>query len=298
MAVLTKSKAGPARPVIASQPLLPTECVKDILVRGTGFISRKTGMIDHYFDCHAIGFVVSGRGLYRVNSGPWIDVGPGTMFAAYPGPRFHYGPEELDKGSTWDEYYITLSGSGLKRWVQAGWIPVEGRVYPLARMNEHAERYRELHRIVYRGSPGDADRAVLHAERLLMEMYYARMDGSAHTGRAENAAALETILSHCQLHYAEEIDFEALAAEHAMSYSLLRQRVRQITGLPPAQYLLKLRCSAARSLLTDTDLSVKEIAERTGLPDPYHFSRVFKRQTGCSPREYRVRMAPWSRKHA
>ena len=51
----------------------------------------------------------------------------------------------------------------------------------------------------------------------------------------------------------------------------------------PYQLLLKLRVNLSVDLLLGTDLLVKQVAERAGFDDPFHFSRVFKRMQGISP---------------
>jgi len=43
----------------------------------------------------------------------------------------------------------------------------------------------------------------------------------------------------------------------------------------------------AKKLLKNTGLSVKDIAEQVGFPDPFHFSKSFKALTGISPSQYR-----------
>ena len=45
----------------------------------------------------------------------------------------------------------------------------------------------------------------------------------------------------------------------------------------------------AAGMLETMDLSVAEIAELAGMPDPYYFSTRFRKFTGVSPREYRKR---------
>lgn len=55
----------------------------------------------------------------------------------------------------------------------------------------------------------------------------------------------------------------------------------------PVDYRNEIRINAARSMLTNSDLSISEIAARTGFDDPYYFSRVFKKLTGVSPRAFR-----------
>ncbi len=63
-------------------------------------------------------------------------------------------------------------------------------------------------------------------------------------------------------------------------------------GRSPVEYRNSIRINAARSLLANTDLMISEIAVRCGFDDPYYFSRIFKKLTEISPKEYRLR---WNR---
>jgi AraC-like DNA-binding protein len=58
-------------------------------------------------------------------------------------------------------------------------------------------------------------------------------------------------------------------------------------GCGPRRYLEERRVQHAARALLETDRSVTEIANSVGYDDPYHFSRVFRRVTGMSPRKYR-----------
>ncbi len=58
-------------------------------------------------------------------------------------------------------------------------------------------------------------------------------------------------------------------------------------GVSPTRFLSQVRVREAASLLVNTDLSLDEIAERTGFPDRYYMSRVFKRIIGDSPAHFR-----------
>jgi AraC-like DNA-binding protein len=275
-------------------PLYPAPRVADLRVDRVGYMPAKQTWIDHRFDDPGIGFVVSGQGEYRVDNGPVREIRPGTQFAVYPGARFHYGPSgSAGQAPSWEEYYVIFQGAGVKRWEKAGWFFRDGSVHPLVDLGPIVERFRELIRVVERSGVGDADRAAVMTERLLLEMYYSR--ASVRESR-HPTAAMEAVLGHCHEHFAEPIDFEILAERHAMSYSHLRQQMRKLTGVPPHQYVIRLRCEAARRMLSDTDLAIKEIAGKVGIEDPYTFSRTFKRCVGTSPGRYREQAAPWSRR--
>ena len=64
---------------------------------------------------------------------------------------------------------------------------------------------------------------------------------------------------------------------------------KQHMKISPAQYLLSLRMVNAQSLLENTDYSVGEIAEIVGYDNQLYFSRVFKKEYGISPAQYRKR---------
>ncbi|MBS7262291.1 MAG: helix-turn-helix domain-containing protein [Eubacteriales bacterium] len=58
-------------------------------------------------------------------------------------------------------------------------------------------------------------------------------------------------------------------------------------GVSPLQYVSQVRIEEAKQMLRVSDLSIKEIAVRTGFYDLYHFSKRFKKMTGYSPTDYR-----------
>lgn len=51
-------------------------------------------------------------------------------------------------------------------------------------------------------------------------------------------------------------------------------------------YLMKRRIAVARQLLSSSDIAIKQVAARVGVSDQFYFSRLFRREVGCSPREY------------
>jgi AraC family transcriptional regulator len=79
----------------------------------------------------------------------------------------------------------------------------------------------------------------------------------------------------------------AIAGECRLSVSHFTRAFRQTTGLPPHQWLLKLRVEAAKAKLSDTMLPLREIAMSCGFADQSHFTRVFSRSTGHAPGTWR-----------
>jgi transcriptional regulator GlxA family with amidase domain len=65
------------------------------------------------------------------------------------------------------------------------------------------------------------------------------------------------------------------------------RRFKQITGIPPIEYLQYVRIESAKKQLEQTNQNINEIIEHTGYTDPKSFRRVFNKIVGMSPLEYR-----------
>ncbi|MFF0450205.1 GlxA family transcriptional regulator [Streptomyces sp. NPDC004609] len=79
-----------------------------------------------------------------------------------------------------------------------------------------------------------------------------------------------------------------LAAHARLSVSSLGRRFRAQTGLPPLQYLLRIRLHEAQQLLEYSDLPVEQIAVQAGFGTPANLRHHFHNLTGSSPRAYRA----------
>ena len=89
------------------------------------------------------------------------------------------------------------------------------------------------------------------------------------------------------MNYARKISIADLAAHIGLDRSYFGQLFRQATGLAPRQYLLKLRMAKACQLMGHSDLPVSTIARSVGYDDPLLFSRMFRKEMGCSPSGHR-----------
>ncbi|NGZ76849.1 helix-turn-helix transcriptional regulator [Saccharibacillus alkalitolerans] len=246
-----------------------------------GRTMRREGASFQYW---ALVLITGGKGFYRVDGGEIQQVSAGSWFCLYPGAEFHYGPHP---GEYWDEYYFTAEGSRIEEW-RRDWLSAEPKVRKF-RMNELLlQRMENMLRLIEGGTPDNLDRTALQLESFLYELI-SEEDGRDAGGRERFAQeVIEDIQA--MLHVPPTVS--DIAARHHVSVSTLRRIVHDYTGYPFNEFVHRLRTAEARNVLLNTDMSVKEIGERLGYKDMFYFSRVFKRITGVSPREYRSRVGP------
>ncbi len=90
--------------------------------------------------------------------------------------------------------------------------------------------------------------------------------------------------------YSSELSLSWLAKQCGVSESYLSTSFRKETGMTVTDCINKTRIRQALILLNTTELSIGEIASRCGFPDANYFSRVFRKQQGLSPKQYRDRI--------
>ena len=77
-----------------------------------------------------------------------------------------------------------------------------------------------------------------------------------------------------------------------ISRRVLENRFRAVLRRPIHQEIRRMRVNRIIQLLVDTDLTIKEIALRSGFDSAWHIARYFRRVVGVSLREYRSKYAP------
>lgn len=127
----------------------------------------------------------------------------------------------------------------------------------------------------------------------VLSVHLARHYGAAAAGSDGGACALPPHrLMHVQAfvrdHLSEVLHVERLAAQVHMSQFHFARMFKHATGQPPHLYVVMQRVNHARALLQETELPLLEVAERTGFRTQGHFTGVFRRYTGTTPRTFRL----------
>lgn len=97
------------------------------------------------------------------------------------------------------------------------------------------------------------------------------------------------LLRFVDAHYMDSLNLQELCDQFYINVSYCCELFRRETKSTFTQYITRLRMEHAKQLLSGTSLPLKEICERIGYNDYFYFDKVFKKNIGCTPSEYRRR---------
>ena len=90
-----------------------------------------------------------------------------------------------------------------------------------------------------------------------------------------------------QNYHQKDLSLTMVAEVFKLSPTYLSSTFKSAYGQGVLEYLNQVRIDHAKALLTETDIPIAEISDRTGFSNYTSFSRVFKRITGISAKDYR-----------
>lgn len=110
---------------------------------------------------------------------------------------------------------------------------------------------------------------------------------AAFAGNGGIDRVVQAIRRHIDLHYHEDITLAKLSEQFSVSPAYLSRQFKEHSGLGLLSYVLMRRMERAMQLLSDTGMSVVNVADAVGIHDTKNFYRLFKREVGMTPSEYR-----------
>jgi len=209
-------------------------------------------------------YVVSGCGRF-VKGGETYLVRPGQTFVIAPYEETYY---EADMVNPW--HYI--------------WIGFTGEPpYPLDMAVLHAPGIGDIFTDALTCSELNRGKSAFLAGKLWQMFAYLLEEQASNYDYVQQAI-------HCmKLEYADGIRVSDIAARLNLNRSYFSTIFKEQTGKPPQEYLTVLRLEKAIELLVKHGKTPYVAAISTGYSDVYNFYRMFKRYTGCTPREYVLR---------
>ncbi len=225
-------------------------------------------------------YVADGTADFCVD-GTWHTVKAGGMvlYSPFQVQEYIY---ELENAP--EIYWIHFTGTEADALLlQCG---ITAGVHMVGTDTRYAELFGSIIRELQLKRPLGMEMTAAQLQMLLVRM--ARYVDGANTD-TPRSTMIEKAVREMERRFAEPLSVAELAAQFHVEVCWFSRLFRRQMGASPQQYLMNIRMTKAKELLSTTDCTVGEAARLSGYENPLYFSRLFSRLYGCPPREYRRR---------
>ena len=224
-------------------------------------------------------YIVRGEGVFESEATGQVKVKAGNLCFLLPDKWHRYRP---DPETGWDEYWVSFDGDMPRRLLEQGILSPKQAVCDVGLDESILRCYKDLIDVVEADRVGYRQIAATLTAQLIAR---ARAATPAQDDPAQKM--VRDAVFYIEQNVDQAIDFGRLAAELSIGHSSFRHKFKRHIGLSPKQYHLQLRISNAKSLLTNTTLTISEVAEALNFRSPYYFMKLFKKRVEMSPTQWR-----------
>lgn len=229
--------------------------------------------------------MVDGRGYFRDARGTKRELAPGDVVLVFPEIPHAYGPLP---GTDWTQIYFVFDGPQFQLWRAQGLLTPEHPVLQLGAVDYWLRRLREVVKAEPLHATGAPLRALGRLLHVITDMLAADAESTKQIGRDDWLEKSLRLLGHQAA--SGWLSPQDVAPQVGLSYENFRKRFAALTGESPGKYQKRRRLEWACAAIYHGDSSLKEIADRLGFCDVFHFSKAFKQEIGFTPSDYRRRV--------
>ncbi len=232
-------------------------------------------------DSYYIMYTVSGKGVLEYCGEKYILVPGSVMFIDCKNPQNYYTDKNTGK---WEISWVHFNGKNVKAYYEKYLEKNENSPVSMLADDNSVNEIIESIIGVSKDYTKDFNSDII-ADNLINSLLKeciikSGVDSALAPDYVKEAARF---LRH---HYSEEVTLDSLAGEFNISKFHLQRKFNETMGCSPLKYLLNIRINHAKRLLRGTNLSVNEIAEKTGM-EPNYFIQVFKSSENMTPKQYK-----------
>lgn len=226
-------------------------------------------------------YCTGGKGIYRSNGKEW-QVEAGDMLYCAPFSNHSYVADALEP---WSIYWMHVAGSEIGSYSEMLGFAADRPVIRLGFQLHVIDTFKSMFQYLERPQTKASMAALAGAGRLMLASL--ALDGFRKKKNTMAEAGIQRVLEHM----ARNVDGNASIADWAKIYGGARSRFNRVftsvVGWTAYNYFLHLKIQKACKLLEDTDMRIGKIALAVGVSDIQYFSRLFRKLTGQSARDYR-----------
>jgi len=240
---------------------------------------RKSGRRDYL-----LVYTNFGRSLARFNGEEQL-IKAGSLFMYQPGEEQYYGQVKNEPVGC---YWIHFSGYGIPALLQQ--LNINNRQVITLGNNDWLPATFDM--IIRKIIEKSANNNVLLSAMLLQLLHYiSSKDGRQETlsskFKGKNTELVNLSVTYMYLNYNKKLTVKELADMNGLCISRYINVFKEVTGYTPKEYMINIRLEKACEMISNTNLSMKEVAFAAGFEDQLYFSRLFKKHKNMTPTEYR-----------
>jgi len=227
-------------------------------------------------------YITKGCGYFESASIKRQPVSEGSIIFLFPGEWHSYYP---NPETGWNEYWVGFRGPHIDKRVEKHFFNKEESLFRIGHSATIVRLYEDILELAKKEKTGYQQMISSMVLHILGSIYYKRKNIQFNNSYIE-----EKIIEARQLikdNIEGTLSQEEIAAKLGLGYSWFRRMFKEYTGVSPAQYQLQQKVLQAKELLTDTNLSISEIAYRLHFENAGQFSTFFKKKEGITPTLFR-----------
>ena len=228
-------------------------------------------------------YIVNGEGWFESLSCPKTKVKAVDIMVLFPGERHNYRPDE---NVGWHEYWIGFHADGQAEEIISKLFSRKDPVLRLGLDDRLIFIYNTIISLAHFERKGSQEAIAGWLKALAHQVYYDKINyDTLHKKHNQTVLDAQILIRE---HLEEHISPNEVAQRLGVSYSLLREQFRTVTGVSMANYSFQQRLNKAKNLLSSTNKSIKEISYAVGYNSISRFCCFFKEHVGITASEYRA----------
>ena len=246
----------------------------EIIISGRSWCDGSYRIFREHSEFWVIEYISSGMGSIEMNGKVYYPQ-KGDVYLLPPGSRHCY---YSDAKEPWIKTFVNFRGAVADSLASA--YHMKGVVLFQDVDQEAAERFFQIYAMMQDRNLEDAY-VVFKTEILIHEIFH--ILGQEVKSTKGISDEMEKIKDYLETHVSASVTIDELSALIYRSPDYLIRHFREEFGMTPYKYFIEKKMEAAKTMLRDTTLSVKEIGEQVGYEDAHYFSNVFRKESGMPP---------------
>lgn len=262
--------------------------MKNAVITDVRYKTHSTEYHMHYHEHHEIVYVTAGKCTIQIND---------QQYFAQPGDLIVIC--NLDKHSTkiteypYERYVLTIDSAAFEKQIPEIELGIvfkqRGDAFCACLHMGDSQTESIFLNLMKEKNTKDvfsAELSIMYLKELLISIV--RKHQNLFTAeKSKTAAIIMKAQSYMEKSFRENICIENLARMFYTNKYYFTHQFRDFAGVSPKQYLTRVRLRQAVHLAEHTDLSVTDITEQCGFSDVNNFIRIFKKEFGMPPMQYR-----------